>query len=141
MFFELKGTDKLEKEPLIAYSNVQMDDIHTLDLPILYYKTNQDAQVVDFYEENNVDVNAERAKQTETASTWLRMNDLTIESVEKYNAMSSRLPITFDMFKTKSVKTVGSTAICKLPVMFFWVRKTVSLALDKNTGGKIRQYD
>ena len=39
-----------------------------------------------------------------------------------------------NMFKTKSVKTVGNTPVCKLPVMFFWIRKTISLALDKNTG-------
>ena len=133
VFFELKGTDKQDTETLVAYSNIQMDDIHTLDLPILYYKTNQEAQVVDFYHENETDTKSDN-KGPETAATWLRMNDLTIESIEKYNAMTNRQPITFDMFKTKSVKTVGNTPVCKLPVMFFWIRKTISLALDKNTG-------
>jgi hypothetical protein len=133
VFFELKSTDKTEKEPLIAYSNIQMEDIHTLDLPILYYKTNQEAQVIDFYQTNNASQNGE-SKSPETSSSWLRLNDLTIESVEKYNSMSSRQPITFDMFKTKAIKQVGNTPVCKLPAMFFWVRKTTSLVLDKNTG-------
>ena len=110
-----------------------MEDIHTLDLPILYYKTNQEAQVIDFYQSNDTVQNDDR-KSPETSSSWLRLNDLTIESVEKYNSMSSRQPISFDMFKTKAIKQVGSTPVCKLPVMFFWIRKSTTLAMDKNTG-------
>ena len=131
--FEMRSSDKQEKEPLVAYSNIQMEDIHTLDLPILYYKANQEAQVIDFYQSENENQNSD-VKLTETAASWLRLNDLTIESVEKYNSMSSRQPISFDMFKTKSVKQLGNTPICKLPVMFFWIRKTTTFAFDKNTG-------
>ena len=89
--------------------------------------------VVYFYQTNNSSQNGE-SKSPETSSSWLRLNDLTIESVEKYNSMSNRQPITFDMYKTKAVKQVGNTPVCKLPVMFFWVRKTTTLVLDKNTG-------
>ena len=112
-----------------------MEDIHTLDLPILYYKTNQEAQVIDFYQSSDtIPTQIDQGNSPETSSSWLRLNDLTIESVEKYNSMSSRQPITFDMYKTKAVTQVGNTPVCKLPVMFFWIRKTTTLALDKNTG-------
>jgi hypothetical protein len=48
----MKSEDKEAKETVMAYLNLPMDDVHTLDLPILYYKDTEEAQVVEYYETN-----------------------------------------------------------------------------------------
>lgn len=100
------------------------------DLPILYYKDTEEAQIVDFYE------TAPTVKKTraDPSAGWLRLNDMTTEAVENYELLSKRIPYTFDMYRNKTVKT--GHAVCKLPIMFFWVRKPWIFKFDKNTGNK-----
>jgi hypothetical protein len=129
----MKSEDKEAKETVMAYLNLPMDDVHTLDLPILYYKDTEEAQVVEYYETNK---KSEKTKQQDTsASSWLRMQDMTTDAVDNYEILSKRIPYTFDMFKNKSIRQ--GHAVCKLPVSFFWIRKPWIFKLDKNTGKKI----
>ena len=93
----------------------------------MYYKDTEEAQVVDFYE-----AAAPVKKSKQDSSSWLRLNDMSAEAVENYELLSKRTPYTFDMFKNKTVKS--GHGVCKLPIMFFWVRKPWIFKLDKNTG-------
>lgn len=93
----------------------------------MYYKDTEEAQVVDFYE-----APAPVKKSKQESSSWLRLNDMSVETIENYELLSKRTPYTFDMFKNKTVKS--GHGVCKLPVMFFWVRKPWIFKLDKNTG-------
>lgn len=97
---------------------------------------NEDAEVIDFYAEKNMAFQQQNSRKDdskiETAKNWMCVNDLTIESAETYELLSRRAPFTFDMSKTKSIKSENS--VCKLPVMFFWLRKPVTFLNHKNTG-------
>ena len=66
VYVEMNADDK---EQVQGYSHIQLDDIHTLDLPILYYKSTQEAEVIDYYDKS---VKAEGKKETDNASNWLR---------------------------------------------------------------------
>lgn len=98
---------------------------------MLYYKANLEADVIDYYDDS--DKPKDETNGSETAASWLRINDLTIESIEKYSLMSNRLPFNFDMYKKKDLKSPANF-VCKLPVMFFWIRKPFVLTHHKNTG-------
>ena len=93
----------------------------------MYYKNTQDAQVIDFYETN------EKKETQEQSSSWLRLNELTGESVENYELLSKRSPFMFDVFKSSGSKS-GAESVCKLPLMFFWTRSPIIEKQDKNTG-------
>lgn len=122
---ELRSSD--EKDDLVAYSVIQLDDIHTLDLPILYKKENNECQVVDF--------NSEYKEEKSTDTTKLLVIDeMTEESAEKFDMLSKRVPMSFEMYKTKAISSTD--VVCKLPLMFFWVRKPSILTLEKNTATK-----
>lgn len=120
----------------MAYSIIQIDDIHTLDLPILYYKDEEQAEIIDFCSDQNNNQNEDKQKdnlnETTSASNWLRINEFTNEAIEKYDMLSKRTPFTFEMYKTKTLKSNDS--VCKLPLMFFWLRKPVNSNRHKNTG-------
>lgn len=91
--------------------------------------------MVDHYEEKKEPKQKEdpNVVKAETASSWLRTNDMTLESVEKYDMLSKRAPFTFNVCKEKTLsKNVASVA--KLPVIFFWLRKPFTFARHKNTG-------
>lgn len=109
---KVKGLD--ETEELLGYTILQLDDVHTLDLPILYHK------------ENNEEIMFDNSQQTENelknlqSSNLLDSNELTDESIKKYETLSKRLPFNFDMYKNKNE---NHDPICRLPLMFFWVRK------------------
>jgi hypothetical protein len=71
IYIEMNSDDK---DHIAGYSNVQLDDIHTLDLPILYYKTYSEAEIVDYYD-NNTNKSIQNNKETiknDDASNWLR---------------------------------------------------------------------
>lgn len=134
--------EKLEFECVI-----RIDDINTLDLPILYFKTNQEAQIIDFdheYEDDQESKQRRESKKIETAKSWLRVKDMENESAAKYELLSRRSPFTFDLFKAKkeqdqsenpsSLKSSG-----KLPMMFFWLNKPVESVHHKNTSKKINK--
>lgn len=174
--FEMTTEDdeKLELESVI-----RIDDINTLDLPTLYFKLNDKAQVIDYYDDdcertNEDNFNRRRTtastimtttaassraeksgKSMETAKSLLRVNDMTIESAEKYELLSRRTPFTFEMnikkaaegegeekeaVEAKRGKSESKSSIrllpCKLPVMFFWLNKPIEFVQHKNTGTK-----
>ncbi len=124
-----------EKEPSAppCFSSISLDDIHTLDLPILYYKTNEEVQEANFYDKAG---NVKRLDR-ENSTSWLRLNDLTEESTSNYGLLSKRIPYLFDMYNTRqTLKTKDGESVCKLPLMFFWIRKPESLKMDKSTGSE-----
>ncbi len=47
--------------------------------------------------------------------------------------LSKRAPFNFDMYAMNKAKS-GNDPLCKLPLMFFWIRKPSILTKDKNTG-------
>jgi hypothetical protein len=121
-----------DKEPA-CFSTIGLDDIHTLDLPILYYKTNDEVQETDFYDKAG---NVKRLDR-ENSTSWLRLNDLTEDSTANYAILSKRSPFLFDMYNTRqTLKTKDGESVCKLPLMFFWIRKPASLRMDKCTGSE-----
>lgn len=110
--FEMTTEDdeKIELESVI-----RIDDINTLDLPTLYFKPNDKAVVVDFYDDTDENdgyaykqiagVSREKSSQKlETSKSLLRKSDMTFESAEKYELLSRRTPFTFDMDKKKVVE-------------------------------------
>lgn len=151
--------DEDEDNELIYSCVIRMDDIHTLvlwhlnlsirrypiflhtfvsfsrkDLPVIYFKKNDTAQVADFYD---LEEDKKETSNVEMSKTWLRINDMTIESAEKYEMLSKRDPFVFDM-----TKKIGPTKNeqCKLPVMFFWLNKPIEYTFNKNTGAQISSY-
>ncbi len=131
---EMKADDK-EKEDLTGFSNIPIDDVHTLDLPILYYKENQEAEVVDFNSQQALPTTKDKKKadaQKQTAANWLTLEDFKEESLEKYAYLSNRTPLSFSVFKTKTAKSTDP-ALCKLPLMFFWTKRPIELTRNKNT--------
>lgn len=141
--FEMDNEEKEEaKSEALAYSNVPLDDIHTLDLPILYYQAVNDLQVIDFYEESQSNVTSDEQKKLmikstdSTASAGLvKLSDLTSESYQMYGMLSKRAPFTFAMYKTQDTKAKENN-VCKLPLLFFWIRKPWVYKYDKNTGSE-----
>jgi hypothetical protein len=70
IYIEMNSDDK---DQIAGYSHVQLDDVHTLDLPILYYKANPEAEVVDYYDNNtNQPIKAKETNKSDDASNWLR---------------------------------------------------------------------
>ena len=108
---EMKADDK-EKEELAGFTNIPIDDIHTLDLPILYYKENQEAQVVDFNSQQAAKDKKKADPAKQTGANWLTLEDFKEESVEKYAHLSNRTPINFSVLKTKTAKS-SDPALCK----------------------------
>jgi hypothetical protein len=101
----------------------------------LYYKLEQEAEVIDYYSEKKKQAeDIEAIVKAETAQSWLRMNDMTLESVEKYEILSRRAPFTFNMTTAKANATKSTENVCKLPVIFFWLRKPFTFTRQKNTG-------
>lgn len=148
--FEMSTEDD---DKLTLESVIRIDDINTLDLPTLYFKSSEDAQVIDFYDDDSrVDTKRSDSASTttrkgsrmkiETAKSWLRVRDMTIESAAKYEVLSRRTPFSFDMAKAKKKEEDQAASdtskskfdTCKLPVMFFWLNKPVQILHHKNTG-------
>ena len=69
----------------------------------MYYKLNQEAEVIDFYadEKNEKRQDSKKPNKSESSKSWMRLNEMTIESAENYELLSRRAPFTFDMFKEK----------------------------------------
>lgn len=129
--FEMTFDEKENTVP--CFASLNMDDIHTLDLPILYYKTTDEVQEATFYDKSG---NVKRLDR-ENSISWLRPNDLTEDANKDYGVLSKRSPFFFNMYNTRqTVKTKESDSVCKLPLMFFWIRKPSSLKLDKCTGSE-----
>ncbi|CAF0939608.1 unnamed protein product [Brachionus calyciflorus] len=121
---ELSGTD--EKENILGYTLIQLDDIHTLDLPILYQKEENKVEIIEY------ETDDKKLKNNWYDTSKLLNSDNLIEvSVEKYEMLSKRTPMIFEMYRNKAIKS--NDIVCKLPLMFFWVRRPSVLMRDKNT--------
>lgn len=128
--FELTFEDK---ECVPCFSSINMDDIHTLDLPILYYKSTEEVQEANFYDKNGSVKRLDR----ENSISWLRLNEFTDDSNSDYSILSKRTPFLFDMYNTRVTnKSKDCDSVCKLPLMFFWIRKPSVLKQDKCTGSE-----
>ena len=128
--FELNFEDP---DFLPCFSSINMDDIHTLDLPILYYKSTEEVQEANFYDKNG----AVKQLDRENSTSWLRLNEFTDDSNSDYGILSKRTPFLFDMYNTRVTNKIkGGDTVCKLPLMFFWIRKPSVLKLDKCTGSE-----
>ncbi len=99
-------------------------------MPILYYKSTEDVQEINFYD-NNIPI---KRFERENSTSWLRLNDLTEESIANYELLSKRTPFLFDMYNTRITnKGKNGESVCKLPLIFFWIRKPEILKTDKCT--------
>lgn len=119
---KLKGLD--ENEELLGYAILPLDDVHTLDLPILYHKEDKDEIILENQSETKTEL------KNLQSSKLLDSNELTDESINRYQILSKRSPFTFEMYKNKNEK---NDPICKLPLMFFWVRKQKKDNCNKQT--------
>ena len=64
------------------------------------------------------------------------MDELAAECTEIYKMMANRTPFTFDMTGAPMERraSIVGTPICKLPLLFFWIRVPSAKYKDKNTG-------
>ena len=140
--FELNDQEREENKisDALAYSNVHIDDILTLDLPILYYDAVNDLDVIDYYDEDGKSREKEKEKadgsktsRKKEKDSVLKVHNLTAESSQMYSMLSKRAPFTFTIHKSEGV---NKEEVGKLPLMFFWVRKPWLFKADKNTGTK-----
>ncbi len=91
-------------------------------------------QEINFYDKNSA---ISKRFDRENSTSWLRLNDLTEDSNVNYDLLSKRTPFLFDMYNTRVTSKIKSgESICKLPLIFFWIRKPSILKLDKCTGIK-----
>jgi hypothetical protein len=129
--FEMDIEDKEADKS--CFSAINMDDIHTLDLPILYYKTTDEVQEASFYDSKGAIKRLDR----ENSTSWLRPDEFTEDAYQDYGILSKRTPFLFDMYSTlQTSKTIDRDSVCKLPLMFFWIRKSSALKMDKSTGSR-----
>lgn len=122
---EIKLTVLDNNNELIAYTILQLYDVQTLDLPILYHKDMNEMNTVDQEYESNYDL------ENLTSSRLLDPLRLTNESLNDYGIFSKRSPFIFEMYTNKNSKS--NEAFCRLPLMFFWVRKQNVYDCNKKT--------
>ncbi len=125
-----------------GYTNITMDDIKTLDLPVMYYKPPNECQVVDHYSSTKF----EDASKTFNSSSeylqgsglqgfsWLKFDDFTEEAIRIYRLLSQRQPIQFPIYKDNTLKTSDVEPIGHLPIMLFMLQRPILKSFDKNTG-------
>ena len=148
-----------DKEETAAYSRVHIEDVQTLDLPILYYKFVEDVKTIDEGEENtnsqspDIPENVKKADKDEKkklelvktitkpgtkkieSKNLLQLECLTSESVDLYKMLAKRNPFLFKMYQTITGKT-GDETVCELPMLFFWIRKPPETKYSKITNTK-----
>jgi hypothetical protein len=156
--FELKKIVNGNKEEPTAYSNIKIDDINALELPILYYKFVEDVKTIDEGEDTYRTMSPEKAESPEAKKkleaagkkepaktpavakkpenkNLMELDFLTSESVDLYKLLAKRPPFTFKMYKSPTGKT-GDETVCELPVLFFWIRKPPDTVYSKTTNTK-----
>jgi hypothetical protein len=154
--FELKKIIDGNKEEPTAYSNIKIDDINALELPILYYKFVEDIKTIDEGEDTYRTLSPDKGnspeakKKAEAAGkkeqttpavkkpenkNLMELDFLTSESVDLYKMLAKRPPFTFKMYKSPTGKT-GDESVCELPVLFFSIRKPPDTVYSKTTNTK-----
>jgi hypothetical protein len=134
--------DNKLKESVDYICSINIEDIYTLDLPILYYKIPDEAIVIDYYDDDNKDelkdsktiskVDAQKSVK-KNLPLWLQ-KDFTYESNERYNSLSKRQPLSFEIHKSGEKNENNDEKNPRLPVQFFWVRESDVVKMNKNTG-------
>lgn len=102
----------------------------------MYYKTTDEVQESTFYDNKG----AVKRFDRENSSSWLRPDEFTEDTHHEYSRLSKRTPFMYDMYNTlQTNKTLELDSVCKLPLMFFWIRKPAARQLDKCTGKQFKK--
>jgi hypothetical protein len=123
-----------------GYTNILLEDVKTLDLPIMYYKPPANLQVVDYYgkfEEQSKGFNSSSEYlqgQSLQGFSWLKFDDFTDDAVRIYRLLSQRQPLQFPVYEDNILRSSQVNPIGHLPVMLFMLQKPILNTFDKNTG-------
>jgi hypothetical protein len=97
---------------------------------MLYYKKQNDVEIIDFDSENSIKPTIEESKSNKD---WINFKELSEDSQSLYESLSQRPPITFPIVTEKSSQKLNKDSIGNLPLILFWIRDASLKILNKNT--------
>ena len=93
-------------------------------------------EVVDYNSSNLLDqfVNSSTESGTNPLNDWLAFGELTDDSNTVYNTVKQRQPLSFPIYKEKSIRNANADSLGNLPLTLFWSRLPKIDHYHKNTG-------